>query len=596
MTASNSSNYKESTDYALIKRLLSYLTSYRFWVLFAIALLIIARAIEVWVPIQMGYLAQDILTGQTKHDSSAMLHSVLRQAGWLMGWMILICLLDISNIFIKNWVGQAALLHLRTQVYGHIQRLPMAFYDRYAVGRLMTRTIHDVDQINQLFVESIVPLIGSLFLFMGILIGVFFINWRVGLAACSLLPFIGWLTNHFRINQRRSYEAVRTILSAMNAFVQEHLMGASIIKSFNLNSLEKKRFEELNVNHFRANLQTVHYFAFFFSGIEFLQNLSLILAFVILAQFSSGTTFEVSTFFTFSLYGLMVFRPLLDVAERYNVLQAAMAAAEKIFAILDTPVEPQGSQPGLTLDKIESIVFDRVWFAYEKENWVLKGLSLELIQGSSIALIGMTGAGKTSVMNLLLRFYEFQKGAILINGQEIHQYSVDTLRRQFSVILQDPVIFSGTIKDNIALYHSSITPEFIQQSADYVHLTPLVNRLPDRFDHFLKERGGGLSTGGMQLISLARAVAHQRSMLIFDEATSNIDLYTEKLIQDALKKILKHKMALVIAHRLSTIRDADRILVLHKGVVIENGTHHELLRSQGMYEKLYRLQFLKPSL
>lgn len=582
-------------DSFLIKRLLSYLAPYRFWVGLAVVVLLISKGIEAWVPIQIGHLSQYILDHGQAHpesEQSAAFAYVLKIGLIILGWIFVSYLLDTINILIKNWVGQKALLKLRTQVYQHIEQLPMSFYDRYAIGRLMTRTIHDVDQISQMFTESVVPIIGSLFLFAAIIAGIFFLNWRLGLIACLLLPVLWWFTRHFRYYQRRSYDAVRSIVSAMNTFVQEHLMGVMVIRHFNLYEQEKKKFDQINEDHLEANLETIHHFALFFSGIEFIQSVALILVFVILFVFAPPDTgFQAGTYFAVSLYGLMVFRPLFDLAERYNILQSAMAAAERIFEILDTPLEPQGPQQGIQLNKIETIQFKDVWFAYEGENWILKGISLMIRQGESIALIGMTGSGKTSLINLLLRLYEFQKGSILINGIDIRNYTVPSLRRQFSVILQDPVIFSGSIRDNMTLYDASISLDQVKASATYVDLISRIEQLPGQFDHQLTERGGSLSVGEVQLLSLARAVAHQRSMLIFDEATANIDLQTEHKIQEALKKMLSHRTALVIAHRLSTIKDVSRIIVLQDGKIAEEGTHQELLQKQGVYEKLYRLQF-----
>lgn len=579
-------------DYVLIKRLLTYLYPYRDWVLAAVAILLVSKALEAWVPIQIGYLTQFILTYQPQSTSSkTFFYQVVNQGLWILLWIVSSYVLDTVNIFIKNHVGQQALLTLRQQVYGHIQKLPVAYYDRQAMGRLMTRTIHDVDQINQLFSESVIPIIGSLFLFASILTGIFTINWRIGLGILAIMPFVWWCTHHFRHYQRISYQRVRAILSSMNAFMQEHLMGIGIIRSFNLYKQERKSFDQLNQDYFEASIDTIHHFALFFAGIEWIQNVTLALVFVILVQFSGSEGFQAGTYFTISLYGLMVFRPLADLAERYNVLQSAMASAEKIFDILDTSLETSGALPGLPLDEIESIEFDQVWFAYEKEDWVLRGLSLSIQKGESVALVGMTGSGKTSVLNVLLRLYEFQKGSIKINGQDIRRYSVAVLRSHFSVILQDPVIFSGTVEDNIALYDPSLSLDKVKKSAAFVNLHPLIEKLPSDYQSHLRERGMSLSAGEMQLISLARAVAHHRSVLIFDEATSHIDTHTERLIQDSLEKIFANQTALIIAHRLSTVRDTKRIYVLSDGKVAEDGTHAELMAKEGIYENLYRLQF-----
>ncbi len=581
-------------DSLLIRRLLSYLRPYQGWAIFAIAILFISRAIEAWVPIQLGQLAQGILNhlSVSSEQQQAFFNTVVKASGIMILWIVLSYLFDMINIYLKNWISQEALLALRAQLYDHIQRLPVRFYDHYAVGRLMTRAIHDVEQINQLFAESVIPIMGSLFLFICMFIGLLFVNWQVGLLMLIIAPALWWFTQRFRYYQRLGYQSIRAIVSAMNAFVQEHLMGLGIVKSFNLSREEKEKFDELNEDHFTANVDTVHHFALFFSGIEWIQSVTMILVFVLLVQLApSEGGFQAGTYFTISLYGLMIFRPLFDLAERYNLLQSALAAAERIFEILDTPLEPAGPQPGRLLLQVESIVFDHVWFAYKGEHWILKDISFTIQERESVALVGMTGSGKTSIINLLLRFYEFQRGSIRINGYDIREYSVESLRNQFSVILQDPVIFSGTIEENISLYDSNITQEDIKHSTQQVHLYPWIETLPGQFQFYLHERGIGLSVGEMQLLSLARAVAHHRSVLIFDEATANIDLQTEKTIQQALSDLLKQKTALVIAHRLSTIRNVQRILVLSEGKLVEEGSHDDLMTFQGLYEKLYRLQF-----
>jgi ATP-binding cassette subfamily B protein len=576
----------KSVDNALIKRLLTYLYPYRLWVGIAIVMLMIAAAIEAWVPIRIGQLAQEVIS----QDDPQHFYTILMSCAIVLGWILLNYVLDIFNILIKNQIGQKAIFNLRVQVYEHIQKLPMPFFDHHAIGSLMTRTIQDVDQINQLLSESVIPLIGSAILFIGIFIGIFVINWQMGLFFCLIFPLTWYFVQRFRRKQRQSYRLLRSIISNMNAFLQEHLMGVHIVRHFGLYDTERKKFAQLNQEYLKTSLQATHHYSVFFSGTEFLRNLSMIGAFVLLALFSSFNL-QIGTFFTISLYSLMIFRPLLDLAERYNVLQSAMAAAERIFAVLDTPPEYAGAHPGADLTTIESIEFDNVWFAYEAENWILKGLCFKLLKGESMALVGVTGSGKTSVMNLLLGFYPIQKGRILINGQEIDKYSRGALRKQFSIILQDPVIFSGSIYDNIALYDPQINLRQVTDSATYVNLTPVVAKFSDQFEHVLTERGTSLSVGEMQLIALARAVAHQRSVLILDEATSNIDVHTEKIIQETIKKILGRQTALVIAHRLSTIQDVTRILVLHQGVAAESGTHQQLLEKGGIYEKLYRLQF-----
>lgn len=600
MRGYNSENYAHEqvktklSEYFLIKRLAVFLHVYRFWMLGALLILVAARVIEAWVPIRMGQMAQIILThvGNANIQNVELFNQILHSGFILFIFLLLNYGLDILNVCIKNSIGQKAIFNLRIRLYEHILKLPMAYYDKTAIGRLMTRTIHDVEQINQLLTESLLPLFGSIILFLGILIGLFLINWHVGIVFCLIFPLIWLLVNHFRRNQRACYHLIRTIVSAMNTFIQEHLMGVNVIRNFGIEGSEKKKFDQLNYDNYEANLTASKQFAFFFSGIEFLQNLTLILVFLTLIYLSPiGSHFQAGTFFTVNLYGLMIFRPLLDLAERYNILQSALAAAERIFDLLEVPVESKGPPQSLSLHQVESIQFENVWFAYIKEEWVLKDFSFILKKGESVALVGLTGSGKTSVINLLLRFYDFQKGHILINGEDIRRYSLDDLRRQFSPILQDPVIFSGTIFDNIALYDPNIGLEQVEAASNYVRLDPLVGKFPEGYQHRLKERGTSLSAGERQLIALARAVVHERNILILDEATANIDIPTETVIQRALKKILSNRTALIIAHRLSTIKDVNRILVMNQGTIVESGTHEELLASRGLYEKLFHLQF-----
>lgn len=570
----------------LIKRLCTYLAPFRFSIFMAIIILVLSKGIEAWIPIQIGQLSQDILTSQVGFDA------VLTAGLLILGWLLFQNSLDALNITIKNRVAQNTIVNLRMSVYRHIQGLPITYFDHQPIGKIMTRTIHDVEQINQLLAESAIPLIGSLTLFVGIYLGLFLIEWRLALAITAIVPLLWWMTHRFRIRQRIGYKKIRSILSSLNSFVQEYLMGVQIVRHFGLQSRQKEHFQTLNKELYQSNLGTVREFSTFFSGLELVQSITLIVAFVLLVKFTSpGEPFQAGTFFTISLYSFMVFRPLFDVAERYNILQSAMAAAERVFEVLDIPLEPLGPQPGLSLDDIETIEFKDVWFAYEAENWILKNLSFVMKKGESVAMVGFTGSGKTSVMNLLLRFYDFQKGSIFINGNDIRSYSVKDIRRQFSLVLQEPVIFSGTIEENITLYDPAITLPQVELSAKSVDLSSVVARLPKGFQSVLGERGQDLSVGEMQLIGLARAVAHQRPVLLFDEATSNIDPSTEKKIKEALNRIVKKKTAFIIAHRLSTVQEVSKILVLSQGSIIEYGTHSQLVERGGVYEKLYRLQF-----
>ena len=580
-------------DSKLFKRLFSYLLPFKGWLCVSIVFLVFSKAVEAFIPIYIGLTAQHILLAASKGEAArqALLPEVLHGCLWMIALLAFSFFLDMCNVIIKSWIGQKAIFNMRLQVYKHILGMPVPYFDKNPVGRLITRTIHDVDQVDQMFTDSVVPLLGNIILFFGIIIGLAVIDWRIALFFCSLLPFVWWVLYIFRTNQRRCYELIRAVVAALNSFIQEYLLGVATIRNFGLVKKENRRFEDINEDHCNAYLESVEHFGLFIAGIDFLSNFSLITAFVILIAFNPlGTGFQIGVYFTFTLYAMMFFRPLIDLAERYNVLQSAFAASERIFDVLDLQVEPEGSEE--ILQEVQDIAFEDVWFAYEPGQWVLKGLTFEVKKGESLALVGITGAGKSSVMNLLLRFYDYQKGSIRINGRDIREYSLHSLRAQFSVMFQDPFIFSGTIADNICLYDRSIPREKIESAVDYVNLRPLVDSFSDGVSHHLAERGKSLSQGEMQLVALARAVAQDRSVLIFDEATANIDTGTEKMIQEAIGRILRQKTAIVIAHRLSTIKDAAKVIVLHNGVIAESGTHQQLLAAKGIYEKLYRLQFV----
>lgn len=592
--------HKEHTDSAeldfpLIKRLLTYLRPFRVWLIFSILLLLASKSIDAYVPIWIGSITQKILSmGEFSGEAekNAVLESTLKGCFGIILLLTFSYFFDFLNVFLKSWIGQKTIFKMRTQVFEHIQSMPISFFDHHAVGRLMTRTIHDVDQIDQMFSESIVPIVGNFLLLGFIFLGILWVDWKIALLISLAFPLVWWLTQRFRNQQRICYDMVRAILSALNGFIQEHLMGASTIRLFGLQNKEKQKFEDINDDYRMANIESIHNFSFFFASIEFIHNLVLIAVFALLVIWiSPAIGFQAGTFFTFSLYALMIFRPIGDLAERYNVLQSAIAAARRVFHILDQPNEKLDQGKIEFLDDITEIEFDHVSFAYEKENWVLKEVSFKIKAGQTVALVGMTGSGKTTILSLLLRFYQISQGSIKINGRDIRDYSLHALRSKFSVVLQDPVIFSGTITDNISLFDSKMTAEKIENAIDYVNLRSFVDRFPEGIHHTLSERGIGLSAGEMQLISLARAVAHAGEVLVLDEATANIDVGNERAIQSALQKILSHKTALVIAHRLSTVQRADLIIVMHQGKIQESGTHHELIQAKGVYEKLYRLQF-----
>lgn len=536
---------KHRLDFSLFKRLIRYIAPWKKGILFSLVLILIARVIEAWIPIRLGNLAQAIL----KHEGDTLPY--FKEGLFLLGLLAIDYLFDATSILVKSWIGAQGLFKLRTEVFAHILKQPFAFFDREKTGKLMTRTLHDVDQISQMFSESVLPLIGSLVLFFLIFTGMFWLDARIALVIAAILPFLIWLTNYFRTIQRKGYEKVRQEVQEMNSFVQEHLQGVMTLRHFGLQKEEGEIFKQTNSQLAVANLETTKNFGFYISGNDFLQSLAYIGAFLLLAY---TPPFNAGVFFTFMLYVAMIFRPLLDLAERYNILQSAFAAASRIFEILDLPEE---ASDGEEIETIRTIEFKEVWFTYNGVDWALKGVSFKIEPDERVALQGKTGSGKTSVISLILRFYEPTRGEILINGVPIQRISAASLRHACSVILQDPVIFSGTIEENVTLFDPALSAKEAKKALDYVGF-------PER-----REVGDKtLSSGERQLLSLARAAAHPGRFLILDEATANIDPPTEKKIEAALAKLTQGRGAIVIAHRPSTLRDLDRTITLDSGRVV----------------------------
>lgn len=572
-------------DRILLQKLWRYIRPYQKWIIFAVLLLIIGKLAEASIPLMMGKVTQGML------DGSMGFETILETSSVIFAVLFFSYATDAISVGIKTWYGLKGIVVLRSDIYRHIILMPLSFYDRNPVGRLITRTIHDVDQINRMFAEGIVPILGNIVLFIGILIGVAFLDWRAALVMCFLFPVAIFHTNYFRVNQRRCFGMIRTIVSALNTFVQEHLMGFTTIRNFGLQREELRSFEEMNQDHADAYKETISYYSFFYAGIDFIQSSALLLLFTLLVLAIPQTgEFQAGTYFAFSIYVMMIFRPLSDLAERYNELQAAFAAAERIFDVFEQPdeiLDASYAKPS----ELEEIAFEGIWFAYKDEDWVLKDVSFNLKKGESLGIVGVTGSGKTTIMSLLLRFYEPQKGKITINGSDIRNYSKETLRSFFGVVLQDPVIFSGTIKENLTLNDPHIHSDAVEQVVKELELSSFINRYPKGLEEPITSHGKGLSVGEMQLISMARVLVHRRQVMMLDEATANIDTRMELLIQEGIKRLTKQTTSIIIAHRLSTIREVDRILVMHEGRIAEQGTHKSLLEAKGLYEKLYRLHF-----
>jgi ATP-binding cassette subfamily B protein len=490
---------------------------------------------------------------------------------------------------------------IRMQVYGHLQRLDVQFYDRNPVGRLMTRVTTDVDVLNELFTAGVVSIFGDVFLLVGIMAVLVVMDWRLAIVAFSVLPLIVLVTQWFRRHARESYRTVRMWIARINAFLQEHITGMSTVQLFRQERRTAARFAEINRTHRDANVQSIFYYAVFYPAIEVIGALAAALIIWFGGGWTLQGTLTLGSLVAFLQYSQRFFRPISDMSEKFNVLQAAMASSERIFKLLDTPVKigsgDRGSgssrheQRGAAGRESGAIEFDNVSFAYVDGEPVLRNVSFAVKPGERIGIVGATGAGKSTLINLLLRFYDVTSGRILVDGLDVRSTDLQTLRAKFSLVLQEVHLFSGTIAANVRLGNTAISDDEVRRAVRAVHADRFVERWPQGYDHPVAERGATLSVGQKQLLSFARALAFEPAILILDEATSSVDTETELLIRDALHVLMGGRTTLAIAHRLSTIQDMDRILVLHRGELREAGTHQELLARRGIYHKLYQLQF-----
>jgi ATP-binding cassette subfamily B protein len=485
------------------------------------------------------------------------------------------------------------MFELRMAIYGHLQRLDLRYYDRNPVGRLMTRVTSDVDVLNDLFTSGVVTVFSDVLPLVGIMGLMIAMNWRLALVAFCALPLIVIVAQWFRRNVRDTYRVVRGWIARINAFLQENITGMTTVQLFRREALNFRRFDEIDRKHRDANVESIFYYAVFYPAIEAISALAA--ALIIWyggAQVMSGAL-TLGSLVAFLQYSQRFFRPISDLSEKFNIMQSAMASSERIFKLLDEPVEIQApaSAKRLAATAAGHIVFDRVWFAYNGEDWVLRDVSFEVEPGQRVGIVGATGSGKTTLINLLLRFYDVQRGRITVDGSDIRELDLQDLRALFSLVLQDVHLFSGTIADNIRLGDGSMSAERVRDAAIAVHADSFIARLPNGYGSAVAERGSTLSVGQKQLLSFARALAFDPRVLILDEATSSVDTETEIIIRDALQVLMAGRTTIAIAHRLSTIQDMDKILVLHKGRLREAGTHQELLAQRGIYFKLFELQY-----
>jgi ATP-binding cassette subfamily B protein len=501
-------------------------------------------------------------------------------------------LLEFVHTNVMQYTGQRAMFDLRRELMAHLQKLDLSFFDRNPVGRLVTRVTTDVDVLNDLFASGLVTILGDVLVLVFILAIMFSLSPLLTGIMLAVMPFVILTTMIFRRTVTQSYRRIRVAIARISAYLQEHITGIMVLQLFNRERRSEVEFEDVNREHMNAYKNAITAYGWFYPVVEFCSMLALAGILTYGGYRIQAGTLTLGVVVAFLQYGLRFFRPIQDLSEKYNILQGAMASSERIFKLLDTqPSIVTVEAPQQMPEAIAPIEFDQVWFAYQDEDWVLRDVSFTIQPGETIAIVGHTGAGKTTIISLLLRFYDVQRGSIRIGGLDIRDFEPLELRRRFGVVLQDPYLFTGTLEDNIRLGTESISAGQVEAAAEQVNLIDFIRVLPEGFGHSIRERGSGLSTGQKQLISFARALAHNPRYLILDEATSSVDTETELRVRDALSRMVEGRTSIVIAHRLSTIQRADRILVMHKGQLRESGSHQELLAERGIYWKLYQLQY-----
>jgi ATP-binding cassette subfamily B multidrug efflux pump len=614
-------------DGRLMKRLLGYLGPYWWQTLLALVAIVLKAGMDIVGP----YLLKTVVDKYLVRNAGT--HSAfdrwLSSDAWTginqvcmlyLGAIGMSFLFEFTQTYVMQWAGQKAMFDLRTEIFAHLQRLHLAFFDKNPVGRLVTRVTTDVDALNDMFTGGVVAVFEDIFVLAGIVAIMLWMNARLALITFAVLPLIFVATMIFRRVVRTSYRKIRTAIARINAYMQEHVSGIMVLQLFNREERSFQEFKKVNSQHMEAYKDAILAHAYYYPAVEVFSAIAIgcVLWFggnmvlsdearVKASALAARNALSLGVLIAFIQYAQRFFRPIMDLSEKYNILQSAMASSERIFKLLDTQAEAQSpAQPKQASGK-GRIEFDGVWFAYRalpgngeaathgiennEMDWVLSDVSFSIEPGETVAIVGHTGAGKTTIISLLLRFYDIQRGAIRMDGVDLREMSLGDLRSRFGVVLQDPFLFSGSIADNIRLGTERVTDEAVRRAAEDVNIADFIESLPNGYNEPLRERGNSLSTGQKQLISFARALAHDPRVLILDEATSSVDTETEVRVRQALSKLVAGRTSVIIAHRLSTIQQADKIIVMHKGRVREVGHHQQLLGQRGIYWKLYQLQY-----
>jgi ATP-binding cassette, subfamily B, multidrug efflux pump len=579
-------------DARLMRRLIKYLKPYRWHVALGIVLSLLVSAMEAVRP-YFTKIAVD--TNIVQGDTYGLLITMLM----FLSVMIVRGFIQYANAYLTQWIGQRTIFDLRMEVYHHLQKLSLTFYDRNPIGRLITRVTNDVEVLNEMFSSGIVMVFSDVFTIAGIFYFMFTMNWKLALVTLSVLPFLFYGTFLFRKKARETYRDVRIQIARINTFMQEHITGMLVDQIFNREKKSYTKFSDINASHRDANIRSIFYYAVFYPSVDLIGAVAVGLIIWYAGHHALEGVVTVGTVMAFVQFNEMFWRPIRDLSEKYNILQTAMASSERLFQLLDDKTILNIPPTPLPMKQVRGdIEFRNVYFSYtppaDHEHapaWILKNISFSIQQGQTVAIVGHTGAGKTTMINLLSRFYDIQQGEILIDGINIQQVDPKDLRNHIAIVLQDVFLFSGNIQNNIDLGNDAIPLERVKAAARLVGANRFIDALPNAYAAEVKERGATLSVGQKQLLSFARALAFNPRILVLDEATSSVDTETEQLIQHAIKKMLQGRTSIVIAHRLSTIQSADKIIVLHKGEIREMGNHQELLALNGIYRKLYELQY-----
>jgi ATP-binding cassette subfamily B multidrug efflux pump len=582
-------------DARLVRRLWAYVLPHRRIFYFTLFLVALSTGADLLAPLVTQIAIDHFIVpiGGVTLDATARINGVFLMA---VLYILLLCAgfgLRYFENYLLSVVGQRVMYDLRSHMFDHLQRLSLSFFDRNPVGRLMTRITNDVDSLNDLFTSGSVSLLGDVLTLVGIIVILFIENWFLALMVCLVLPPLMLVTMYFQRAMREAFRAIRVRLARINANIAENIAGTQIVQLFNREQRNFGYFDGLNRDYRSASLRSL----FLFSVFGPIVNVVAAVATALIVRVGGGQVIAqaltLGALVAFLQYVDRFFLPIRDVADKYTILQSAIASSERIFRVLDEPVTVPDPENPMRLDSVRGEVELRdVWFAYNEGDWVLKGVSFRIEEGESVAVVGATGAGKTSLISLISRFYDVQKGAVLLDGHDVKEVAQSDLRRHVGAVLQDPFIFSGTIASNIRLHEQSISDERVRETARFVNAAKFIEKLPEGYETEVQERGARLSAGERQLLAFARAIAfNPEVLLILDEATSSVDTETEALIQDALEKLMRGRTSIIIAHRLSTIRNVDRIIVLHKGRIVEEGTHDTLLARNGYYARLYELQY-----